>query len=594
MSTTTKMKPIGKVLIGLIIIGVIIGTLKVSGKLDGLIKESVMINTVDLPTAPENAKTAGLTFAGLPSTSPISKSLPKVTIQIMAWNSQLGLMFANGGPQTTEGSLMEKNGVNLTILRQDNINQSGQDLIKFATEYKKNPSTASGPQFFAMMGDGSAATLATINKELRKLGDDFIAQVVFSCGRSNGEDALMSPVSWRENPQNAKGGVVATVIRDGDWNIVVKWASDNNIKINPDEKTYDPEAINFINVADNVEGGEKYITGYKETRPIVKDGKKTGETIEIQANAVSVWTPVDVSVAEKKGGLIRLVSTKEYSAQMPNVVIGIKKWMENNSTVVENMITAVTQGGDQVKSFSSALNKAGDISALVYKEQNGEYWVKYAKGVTQSDKQGLQVELGGSVQFNLADNLNTFGISPNSTNTYEIIYNTFGGIGKDLYPELFPDFDKVEDILNLSFLRNVMNKQGSNITSGATEKYTSNGTSQVVAERSYTIEFGINSANLTPAGEKTLQKIYESLIVANGLNVEVNGYTDATGNEDLNRSLSQSRADAIKGWLQMKSSINFPDERVKTQGFGSANPVASNFTEYGRAKNRRVSILMTK
>jgi OOP family OmpA-OmpF porin len=195
--------------------------------------------------------------------------------------------------------------------------------------------------------------------------------------------------------------------------------------------------------------------------------------------------------------------------------------------------------------------------------------------------------------YNLADNLNTFGLAPNSTNTYAVVYKTFGTIAKNMYPELFGgDLEPVDDILDLSYLRNIMTKEGSNITSAATESYASGEISQVVAKRDYTIEFATGKADLTPAGEATLQGIYESLIVANGLKVEVDGYTDNTGSEGVNQALSESRAAAVKLWLQAKSSANFPNSRISVKGFGSGNPVASNDTEYGRSKNRRVVIKM--
>jgi len=596
MKTTGKMKPMGKIIIGLLVVSILGLVLKLSGKLDGLIKSSVSINSsaVALPDAPKTATGENVKFTDIPSTSVSAKAgLKEINGLIMAWNSQLALIYSNGGAVTTEGSLMEQNGVKLTLTRQDNITKASEELIKFAQAYKENPSTARGVNWFAMMGDGTPSTLKGLNQELRKLGDEYRAVVIGSAGRSNGEDALLAPVSWRQNPQAARGSLVSTVIRDGDWNIVVKWAADNNIPINPDEKTWDAEAINFVNASDNVDAGEKYISGYKEERTVVVAGKRTKEKKIIEVNAVSVWTPVDVNVAEKRGGLVRIVSTKEYSSQMPNAIITIKKWAEDNRETVESMLLAMTQGGDQVKSFDSAAKRAGDLSASVYNEQTGEYWTKYAKGVTQSDKQGLQVELGGSLVFNLADNLNTFGLAPNSTNTFAVVYNTFGKIAKDLYPELFSgELEPVEDILDLSYLRNLMNKQGGNMTAATKQEYASGGISQVVAKRDYTIEFAIGSADLTPTGRATLKDIYESLIVANGLKVQVEGHTDNTGSESINQALSEARANAIKVWLQAQSSANFPDSRITTKGYGSSSPVADNSTAFGRAKNRRVVIEM--
>ena len=77
------------------------------------------------------------------------------------------------------------------------------------------------------------------------------------------------------------------------------------------------------------------------------------------------------------------------------------------------MLEAIFDGGDQVKSSPQALcDRAAEISAEVYNEQDADaaYWEKYFHGVTEKDKQGLTVELGGSSVNNLADNLLLFGL----------------------------------------------------------------------------------------------------------------------------------------------------------------------------------------
>lgn len=153
------------------------------------------------------------------------------------------------------------------------------------------------------MGDYGPAWLAGANEQLSRLGNDYTAEIIYSCGRSLGEDQFMAPPSVKQDPQNARGMTCATVIRDGDWNIVVKWAADNGIPVNTDETTYNPEAINFIAASENTDASIKYNTGYTETRDVVKvtsDGKtiKTGKRKKIGVDMVAVWTPADVLIAK--------------------------------------------------------------------------------------------------------------------------------------------------------------------------------------------------------------------------------------------------------------------------------------------------------
>jgi OmpA-OmpF porin, OOP family len=444
------------------------------------------------------------------------------------------------------------------------------------------------------MGDGAAAFLAGINPELEKLGKDYRAQVIYTCGRSLGEDKFMGLPEWKNNPQSAKGALVAAYLRDGDWNIVVKWCSDNGIPVNPDEKTYDPSAMNFVAADSYIDASQKYISDYKEERDEVVGGKRTGKKVSIAVNGVATWTPGDVMIAQKKGGLVSIVSTKEYRSQMPCVVIGIKKWMEDNRSTVESMIEAIGEGGDQVKSYSSCLAKASEISAKVYNEETPEYWAKYYKGVTEADKQGKIVELGGSRVNNLADNLELFGVSAGSTNIFEIVYRTFGDIVVKLYPKLMPSYPAVADIMDLSYLKNVANRQGSIADADKVSFNTDENITEKVSEKSWSIEFESGKATFTPRALQQLNELFDQLVIANNLKVEIHGHTDNVGDVNGNMQLSERRAFAIRQWLEKKSPNNFPEGRVNIFAHGQSNPVASNDTPDGRAKNRRVAIVLGK
>ncbi len=593
----SRLTPVGRMTLTVAIVAGLFGIYKLLES-QGFIgskttSESTVINKIDLPDAPKNASTSVATMP-LPSNRPAAVGTPEVRWLMWAWNAQMGALLANGGAQTTEGSIMASKKVNLKITRQDDVSQMQANLIKFAQEYKANPANAtSGAHFVTIMGDGAAAFLAGVNPQLEKLGADYRAQIVYTCGRSMGEDKFMGPAAWKQNPQAAKGGVCTAVLRDGDWNIVIKWCSDNGIPVNSDETTYDPDAMNFIAADTYLDASEKYINGYTEDREVVKVGKRTGEKKKITVTAVTTWTPGDVMVAQKKGGLVSIVSTREYRSQMPCVLIGIKKWMEDNRTTVENMIDGISMGGDQVKSFSPCLKKAAEISAAVYKEESGDYWEKYYTGVVETDKQGLQVDLGGSRVNNLADNMEMFGLNSGSTNIVKIVYSTFGDIVKKLYPKLVPSYPAADDIINVSFLRNVASKSGGKMASGDQTKFDADDNiRQTVSKKSWSIEFDNGKSTFTPSTISSLNQLFNDLVIASNLKVEVHGHTDNVGNFEENMKLSERRAFAIKEWLEKKSATNFPEGRISIKAHGSSNPLVPNETAEGRAKNRRVEIIM--
>ena len=106
-------------------------------------------------------------------------------------------------------------------------------------------------------------------------------------------------------------------------NILLKWAGDNGLKINPDETTFDRNAVNLVSASDFLDAANKYITGYKEKRAFTENGKKLSSDTTAGVDAVATWTPGDVNIAKKKGGLVNIASTRQYSSQLPNITITI-------------------------------------------------------------------------------------------------------------------------------------------------------------------------------------------------------------------------------------------------------------------------------
>ena len=528
-----------------------------------------------------------------PSREPARLATPRARVQILPWNAQMGFLYAVGGQRTMKGSIAEAKKVNVIVERLDDYSQMQNNLFEFAQALAngdQNP--AVGTHFVTIMGDGGPAFLQGLNPRLKELGDDYQAMVVGSFGYSRGEDKMMGPAEWRDNPQSAKGGVCAGVLRDGDWNIGIKLIADNNIRNNPNEKTYDPDALNWIGTSSFTEAGEKYITGYTEDRPVVKNGKKTGEIKTISVDCVVTWTPGDVTIAEKKGGLVSIVSTKDYNGQMPHALIGIKKWMRSNREHVENLLDAAFEGADQVSRYPDALNLAGEISAQVYKEETGPYWVKYFKGTTERDKTGIMVELGGSKVNNLADTLYLYGLSEGGANIFGATYKTFGDYAVANYPDLIPTYPPLDEILDTSFVKALAARAPeSQITEAEAPSFQGSvGVDRIVSQRSWKINFMTNSADFTPDARRTLEELENGLLVAGNLAVEIHGHTDSDGDAVYNRDLSERRAAAVREFLYNQSSRNFPRDRFLVVGHGEDIPVTSNDTVSGKAQNRRVEV----
>jgi OOP family OmpA-OmpF porin len=583
-----KVKTSGKVLMIVLFLGAIYAA-KVFwwDKRPQEAKESHEIGRVVLPDAPEASLSGNAQMLPLPGETESVNGGTRIIWKIMAWNSQFPLMYANGGAMTTKGSLMDKAKLQVEIVRQDDCFKSIADIVKFAQDYKNNPDA---PGVFAsFMGDGMPPFFAGLAKELEPLGPEFQPIAFYSMGKSYGEDQLMGPIDWKKDPKSALGKTVSCVLRDGDMNILLKWAGDNNLKVNPDETTYDKDAINIIAANDFLDAANKYITGYKETRKVIKDGKKVSEEATVGVDAVSTWTPGDVNIAKQKGGLVTIASTKQYASQMPNITITIKKFAYDHRTDIENLIMSLAQAGDQVRSFNEAKAFAAKISAKVYDEQTGEYWLKYYNGLTEKDVQGLNVSLGGSMAFNLQDAANTFGLGKDGIDRYKIVYNTFGDILAKMYPEYMASYPQYSKVVDKSFLMSVIANHPELMEGQAIKLTYSNEITSEVSSKSYQIQFESGSAVIKTDSYKLLDEILQSSVVAEGLKVGVYGHTDNVGNAASNQRLSEERATSVKNYLISKG-LNA--SRIEVKGYGQNNPIADNASAAGKAKNRRVQIVL--
>ncbi|MEJ2066710.1 MAG: OmpA family protein [Deltaproteobacteria bacterium] len=101
------------------------------------------------------------------------------------------------------------------------------------------------------------------------------------------------------------------------------------------------------------------------------------------------------------------------------------------------------------------------------------------------------------------------------------------------------------------------------------------------------VHFAFDSSELTAAGKATLDDLIPGLQANPNMKIELAGHTDSIGSEQYNQGLSERRAKSAYNYFVSKG---IAADRMTTVGYGELRPVASNATDEGRAKNRRVEI----
>lgn len=104
-------------------------------------------------------------------------------------------------------------------------------------------------------------------------------------------------------------------------------------------------------------------------------------------------------------------------------------------------------------------------------------------------------------------------------------------------------------------------------------------------------KFGTASADLTPEGAVAVRHLAEILTTYPNISIKIGGYTDSSGHADRNTALSERRARAVMAAL-INAGVH--SARLEAAGYGPAHPIATNDTEEGRAKNRRIAIRLTR
>jgi outer membrane protein OmpA-like peptidoglycan-associated protein len=102
--------------------------------------------------------------------------------------------------------------------------------------------------------------------------------------------------------------------------------------------------------------------------------------------------------------------------------------------------------------------------------------------------------------------------------------------------------------------------------------------------------FDTGKYSLKPGAREKLAKVAGILIAYPGLNIEVDGYTDNVGGDEMNQKLSENRSSSVRDYL-VEQGVGATS--VSAKGFGNTLPVASNDNASGRQVNRRVELVVS-
>ncbi len=515
---------------------------------------------------------------------------PEVTIGIWTWQAQSAIIDAVGGTGKSgdhPDSLLYQAGIKNTRL-----------VVENDTSKQVEALASNNMQFVTTTGDQAAVDIAGANKLLR--GPK--AKVIWSGGYSSGEDCLMGPESWKKDPQNAKGSLVVTAVPYCDFNVVVNWAADNKIPLNPDEKVYNPDAINFVNATDHIEASQKFISNAKVSLKNVKTGKNEDREID----AVATWTPGDVMAAQgrsslnykgKSEKLQKIISTEQYSAMMPNIIFTTEDFIKKHPEYIETLLRCFARAGAKIKQDPNYFKtRVAALNAQVFNmEGKGpSFWAKYFDIVEENG-----VRLGGSRVNDIADNRHLFGVGSNkglADSVFGISYNSHAQRLQKLLPERMPTFTPVDQVVDFSFVKKMSDEVGE--VKAETGSSTQTNSTDTVVKANFDITFDSGSSELKPSELAKLNEIRSLLIRASNTKVIVEGHTDNVGDSGKNVELSKQRAQSVWTWLKAsdESRVNINDQRIITvDGYGSLNPISGTKeaqTNEDKAKNRRVTIIL--
>ncbi len=293
-----------------------------------------------------------------------------------------------------------------------------------------------------------------------------------------------------------------------------------------------------------------------------------------QVDAAVVWSPDDINCLESVKGAHVLTSTKEVTEAIVDMFFAKEDYLERNRDAVQKLYDGWMTANADVATNPTFRDKCAEVLAagMQMSRDDARFMMDKVRFLTHGD------------------NMNYFNLNAGYTGmTGQEIYSKMTRLymAINLAPDNVPAWRTVADasFSQNSRLTGPMNAAEGQIT--FTQPTRQDADANAYARKTLSVTFRFGSAELDENGKTVIEMGFSDVARQfGGSRVRLVGHTDNVGSDEANMALSMRRAESVRDYLIRK--YNFDRDRFITQGRGEVQPVASNDTEEGRSKNRRV------
>jgi outer membrane protein OmpA-like peptidoglycan-associated protein/ABC-type nitrate/sulfonate/bicarbonate transport system substrate-binding protein len=486
------------------------------------------------PIDPPASAARPLAVSPAPAAAPTARAGRRdVTVALSQWPGHLALVVGNGGLTTQAGSAAAAEGLALKIV----FIEDAPSKNKALQEGKVDAVWETVDELPIALGGFKAA------------GVD--ARAFLQIDWSRGGDACVASKEVK-TVEDVVGRKAAVLIFSPDHTVLEFMLT--NSRLTPDEVAQARKATSFSP------------DDFTYARILFGKG---------QVDVACLWEP-DVTLAlASRPGAHRLFSTADATELVADTLVARREFLDLYSDLAVKLARVWFAGVKKAESDRPAAAKLIATTCSRFRDELGYDatlkafdWVKWTT---------------------LADNVRMFGLDGRPP-VFDRVYNQADGIWVN-YPqaEIKDRFAPVT-LRDDRIVRRIWESEGKRLATRAeTYKPEVAATGKPLFTKPVTIAFHYGKSDLSGEAMALLnQHVVPQVQMAAGMYVRVEGNTDNFGDDASNQGLSERRAQAIVDYLVGRGVDN---RRLVARGNGSNNPISSNKTSEGRARNRRTDIL---